>query len=1109
MMRWIVESSLKFRLLVVAVAAALMGFGIVQLRGMPVDVNPEFTPPHVEVQTEALGLSAAEVEQLITVPLEADLLNGVAFLDEIRSESIPGLSSIELIFEPGTDVLKARQVVAERLTQAHALPQVSKPPLMLQPLASTGRVMIVGLSSANLSLIEQSVLARWKIKPRLMGVPGVANVSVWGQRERQLQVQVDPKRLQQNGVSLVQVMETTGNSLWVSPLSFVEASTPGTGGFIDTPNQRLGIQHVSPIVSAKDLAQVTFENTDRVLRLGDVANVVEDHQPLIGDAVGKGGPSLMLVIEKFPGASTLQVTKDLEAALASLTPGLPGLQMDTTVYRPANYIESAVDNLGWALLIGLLLLLVLLAAFLFEWRAALISFVAVPLSLGAAVLVLYLRGATFNTMVLAGLVVALAAIVADAVLDVDNMQRRLREHRQRDEDAGPGRTTTGVVLDASLEMRGSALFATLIILVAAVPVALLGGLTGHFSRPLVLTYALAVVASMVVALTVTPALGLMLLTSAPLGRRGSPIVRRLQPRYDGALSRFMRSSSWVFVAVAVLLLAGVATLPLLRTPELLPPLRDRQLLIQWDGAPGTSHPEMSRIVAQASNELRAVPGVQDVGAHVGRAITSDEVVGVNSSELWVTIRPNADYDATVEAVTDVVSGYPGISGAVELYPEQRIREVRTGVDQDLVVRVYGQDLSIIRAKADEVLKAIQGIDGVADAQVDANVQEPTVEVKVDLVAAQRHGIKPGDVRRAAATLLSGVGVGSLFEQQKVFDVVVWGVPEIRQSVTGIRELLIDTPSGGHVRLGDVAEVKVVSAPNVIRRDSVSRVVDVAFNVSGRDADAVMADVDRAIKNINFPIENHAELLGQLSEGRGAGQQALGFAVAAAISILLLLQAAFRSWRLAALLFLTLPAAAVGGALAAPHGPRDCRPQRHPAVPALPGTGACGKRGRPLPARSPGFRGEIRPGPADRIGNGAVPRAAACPRQHPRPRGRPAGGDCRAGRAGHVDVPHVVRTAGPVPAVRDDSETGYRGSVRVTDSASARAGDAARHGEGEPRCSTVSSQPGSAPSAGLSWPSHSPHFLSPPARGHRRRPQAAPPRKPRSRRCRARTCPESP
>jgi CzcA family heavy metal efflux pump len=922
MMRWIVQSSLKFRLLVVAVAAALMGFGITQLRDMPVDVHPEFTPPHVEVQTEALGLSAAEVEQLITVPLEADLLNGVAFLDEIRSESIPGLSSIELIFEPGTDVLKARQLVAERLTQAHALPNVSKPPFMIQPLASTSRVLIVGLSSENLSLIEQSVLARWKIKPRLMGVPGVANVSVWGQRERQLQVQVDPKRLRDNGVSLRQVMETTGNALWVSPLSFVEASTPGTGGFIDTPNQRLGVQHISPIVSADHLAQVTVEDTQgKVLRLGDVANVVEDHQPLIGDAVGKSGASLMLVIEKFPGASTLQVTKDLEAAIAGMQPGLPGLTMDTTVYRPANYIDSALGNLAWALLIGLLLLLVLLAAILYDWRAALISLITIPLSLSAAGLVLYLRGATFNTMVLAGLVVAIGALVADAVLDVDNMQRRLRQHEPAGEEEPVARSRTGIILDASLEMRSSALFATLIILVAAVPVALLGGLTGHFSRPLVFTYALAVLASTVVALTVTPALGLLLLSGAPPGRRESPIVRRLQPRYDGALSSFVRTSRWAYLAVAVLLLAGLATLPWLRTPELLPPLRERQLLIAWDGSPGMSHPEMSRIVAQAGNELRSLPGVQDVGAHVGRALTSDEVVGVNSSELWVTIRPDADYDQTLAEVREVVGGYPGLASDVELYPEQRIREVRTGVDQDLVVRLYGQDLSVLRTKADEVQRAIRGIGGVVDPRVDQDIQEPTVQVKVNLAAAQRYGIKPGDVRRAAATLLSGVGVGSLFEEQKVFDVVVWGVPEIRQSVTGIRELLVDTPGGGHVRLGDVADVRVVSAPTVIRRDSVARVVDVAFDVQGRDVDAVMNDVEQAVQGVQFPLEYHAELLGQLAEGRSAGQRALGFAVAAAIGILLLLQAAFRSWRLAAVLFLTLPVAVAGGALAALVGAR--------------------------------------------------------------------------------------------------------------------------------------------------------------------------------------------
>ena len=302
MIRGIIAWSLKFRFLVVVVAVALVVYGIIQLRDMPVDILPEFSPPFVEIQTESLGLSAEEVEQLITVPMEQDLLNGVPWLKTIRSESLPGLSSIVLIFEPGTDLMRARQMVSERLTQAVALPHVSKPPTMLQPMSSTGRVMVVGLSSKTLSMIQMSVLARWTIAPRLMGVPGVANVAIWGQRDRQLQVQVDPKRLKDNKVSLLDVLETTGNALWVSTLSFVEASTPGTGGFIDTASQRLGIRHILPIVSPEGLAKVPIENTS--LQLGDVANVVEDHQPLIGDALTSEGPSLLLVIEKFPGANT-------------------------------------------------------------------------------------------------------------------------------------------------------------------------------------------------------------------------------------------------------------------------------------------------------------------------------------------------------------------------------------------------------------------------------------------------------------------------------------------------------------------------------------------------------------------------------------------------------------------------------------------------------------------------------------------------------------------------------------------------------------------------------------------------------------------------------------
>ncbi|HET7073019.1 MAG TPA: efflux RND transporter permease subunit, partial [Mycobacterium sp.] len=341
MMRWIVGSSLRFRLLVLPVAAALTAIGVAQLRAAPVDVLPEFSPPTVQVQTEALGLSAVEVEQFITVPLEQDLLNGVPWLSTIRSQSVAGLSQVDLVFEPGTDVIKARQVVGERLTQAVALPHVSKAPVMIDPVSSTSRVMVIGLSSPDISLIDMSVLARWQIKPRLQGLPGVANVAIWGQRERQLQVQVDPKRLAAAGVTLNQVVATTGNALWVSPLTFIEASTPGTGGFIETPTQRLTIQHVLPITTAKDLAQVPVEDVAGVpLRLGDVADVVEDHQPLIGDAVVDDGPGLMLVVEKAPGANTLEVTREVEDALQALRPGLGGIKIDTSVYRPATYIES-------------------------------------------------------------------------------------------------------------------------------------------------------------------------------------------------------------------------------------------------------------------------------------------------------------------------------------------------------------------------------------------------------------------------------------------------------------------------------------------------------------------------------------------------------------------------------------------------------------------------------------------------------------------------------------------------------------------------------------------------------------------------------------------------
>ncbi len=910
MMRWIVGSSLQLRFLIIILAAVLMVFGIAQLRNMPVDVYPEFNPPLVEVQTEALGLSAAEVESLITTPMEADLLNGVAWLDQIYSESVTGLSRILLIFEPGTDPIRARQMVQERLTQAHALPNVSKPPVMLQPLSSTSRVMIIGLSSKDLSPIEMGVLARWNIKPRLMGVPGVANVAVWGQRERQLQVQVDPEQLQAKGVTLQQVIETSGEALWVSPLSYLESSSPGTAGWIDTPNQRLGIRHLLPIITPEDLAKVSVVDSKGLL-LGDVAKVVEDHQLLIGDAVVNNGSGLLLVVEKFPGANTLDVTRRVEAALDALRPGLAGIEIDTTIFRPANYIELATGNLGMVLLISAVLVILVLGAFFFRWRTALISLVAIPLSLIAAAFVLYLRGATFNTMVLAGLVIAIGAVIDDAIVDVENIVRRLRQARQE----GSDKSQMAIIIDASLEMRGALIYAALIMLLAVLPVFFLQGLSGGFFQPLAISYALALLASMAVALIVTPAMSLLLLSNASLDRGESPLVGRLQRGYNGILARAIRTPRPAYLAVVMIMLIGLAVVPFLGQ-SLLPSFKQPNLLIQWEAAPGTSRSEMNRIAVQASQELRAIPGVGNVGTHVGRAETGDQVVGINSGEVWVSLDPTADYDAPVAAIQDVIDGYPGLFRSVQAYRPERIGEALTRPDQDIVVRIYGYDLGELRAKAQEVQQAMSGVAGIVDARADILTEEPQVEIKVDLAAAERYGIKPGDVRRSAATLLSGLLVGNLFEDEKVFDVVVWGTPEIRNSLTTIRDLLIDTPDGGHVRLGEVAEVHIVPAPTLIKRDTVSRFIDVGAKVSGRDLSSVTADIKQRLQQVKFPMEFHAEVLSDSAERQAALQRLIAVVVVAVLGIFLLLQAAFASWRLATLAFLTLPTALAGGVLAA-------------------------------------------------------------------------------------------------------------------------------------------------------------------------------------------------
>lgn len=905
-MKSVIGWSLSFRVLVVGIAAALIVLGGFQLQRAPVDVLPEYTPPYVEIQTEALGLSAAEVEQFVTVPMEALMLNGVAFVDSVRSESVPGLSSIVLLFEPGTDLYRARQMVQERMAQAHALPNVTKPPQMIQPLSSASRVMIVSLASAELSPTELSVLARWTVRPRLMGVEGVANVAIWGHRERQLQVLVDPAELQRHGVTLDEVVSTTGNALWVSPLSYLRASTPGAGGFIDTPNQRMGIRHVLPIREPDDLARVPIEGHPS-LNLGDVATVVEDHQPMIGDASTADGPSLLLIVEKLPGEHALEVTRGVEAALAAMQPGLQGVTVDATVYRASTFIEASLANLTLVLAIAAVLIAVVVGAFLLQWRAVVIALIAIATSVMAAGLVLLALGATINAIAVAGLAIALAVILDGVIVDIDNTIRRLRETSSDD-------LSRRTVLASALgEVSSPSLAATIVVLLVLVPILAVGGVTGAFVAPFALSFVVSVAVALIVGLTVTPALASLLFT-ASMERPEPAVLQKLHGWHQSALLRLLirpRAAYAAVIVIAIVAIASVSTLGM----SLAPTFRERDLVVAVQAAPGTSQPAMNRIVASASDELRELPGVRRVGSHVGRAITSDQVVNIDQGQIWLSIDAAADYDATIGGVRAVLAGYPGLSLDVGTYLTEQASDVAPLNAAPVAVRIYGPELAELQTQADAVLTAISKVPGVTAPRVESTPTEPTLEIEVDLAAAAEHGVKPGDVRRAAATLVSGLEVGNLFEEQKVFEVIVVGVPEMRHSVTSIQRLLIDTPDGSRVALEDLASVRIVPTPVSIAREGISRYIDVVADVAGRDVTAVRADVVRALAEVPFPMEYHPELSTAWADQQSGILSLIGVVAAAIVIAYLILQAAFESWRLAALSMVAIPLAIGGGLVA--------------------------------------------------------------------------------------------------------------------------------------------------------------------------------------------------
>lgn len=900
MLNWLITNALRQRVLVLAIAVVMVIFGIRAGRDVPLDVFPEFAPPMVEVQTEAPGLSTEEVENLVTVQLEVGI-NGVPGLKTLRSKSVLGLSSVVMIFEENTDILRARQLVQERVAMVTPrLPAGILAPVMLPPLSATSRAMKIGLSSQTLDAMSLSELVRWTIRPSLMAVPGVANLAVWGQRDRQLQVLVDPARLAVAGVTLAEVQKAAG-----------DAVVTGGGGFVDTPNQRLATRHLSLVETPEDLARTVIKLANGVpVRLGDVAEVTEGYAAPIGSAIINGGPGLLLIVEKQQGANTLSVTQGVEKVLESLRPGLNGVDIDSTIFRPATFIERSLGNLSEAMWLGCALVAMVLIVFTRNWRAAIISLTAIPLSLLGAALVLAWTGASINTMVIAGLVIALGEIVDDAIIDVENIGRRLRLNRASDHP----RPAFEVVLAASLEVRGAVVFASLIVIFVFLPIFFLEGVSGAFFRPLAMAYVTAIGASLLVALAVTPALCLMLLPNAPLQTKEPGFVRWLKRCYGRVLPSLIgRPRLAMGVMTAGLLVAGIGYTGFKN--QFLPDFRETDFLMHFVAKPGASLDAMERITERASSELRAIPGVRNFGAHIGRAESGDEVYGPNFTELWISLDDQVDYDISVAKIQEVIDGYPGLYRDVLTYLRERIKEVLAGAGATIVVRIYGPEVDTLRATAEQVKAAIVDVPGVSDLKVEQQSLIPQIQIRPKPEALAAYGLTAGEVRRVATTLVQGSKVGEVYRNQMSLNVAVWGVPEVRDDMHALRDMLIATPTGAQVRLSEVAEVRIQPAANEIKRENGSRRIDVTMNLSGADLGNVARAVEARVGQLTFARGYHPEFLGEYAALQSSQRQLLLLGSVCLAGIFLLVWLEFRSMRLTALVGISLPFSLVGGVIA--------------------------------------------------------------------------------------------------------------------------------------------------------------------------------------------------
>lgn len=900
MLNKIIEWSLGNRLLVMVAALVLLVYGGVVAFQTQVDVFPDLTAPTVTILTESHGLAPEEVEALVSLPIEA-AMNGTADVFRVRSNSAIGISLVFVEFQFGTDIYRARQLVTEKLQQVR-LPAGVSPPA-LGPISSTmGEIMLISMTSKTTTPMDLRSLADWTVRPRLLGVTGVSQVMIIGGETKQFQVLVDPAKLADYRLSLKEITEA------------VRAATANApGGFLERPNEEFLIRGRARIYSLDDLANAVITVRDRVpVLVKNVATVKLGAALKRGDGSFNGHPAVVATIQKQPNANTLEVTHQIETTLASLKPTLPSdVTIDTKAFQQADFIKRAIGNVQRALLEGGILVTVILFLFLWNFRTTFISLTAIPLSLLAAVLAMNYFGLSINTMTLGGLAIAIGELVDDAIVDVENVFRRLKLNARllRPEPV------VRVIFNASSEIRNSIVFATLIIVLVFIPLFSLSGFEGRMFAPLAFAYIISILASLVVALTVTPVLCYYLLTRPELLRHeaDSRLVGWLKRHYAWLLDWTLRHPFQIVGASVVMLVAALALTPLMGR-EFLPPFNEGTFNINVNLPPGTSLAESNRMGKLIEELLHQTPEIFSTTRRTGRAELDEHAAGVNTSELEVVTkegkRPHAE---VMEEVRQNLSRIPGAAVEVGQPISHRIDHLLSGTRAQIAIKVFGPDLATLRSKAEEVRAAMETVPGIVDLLVEPQVGVPQVQINLNRQAAAAVGLSAEGLAETVDTAFNGHLAAQVLEEQRTYDVLVRLDDTARQSVTTISQTLIDVPTGAKVPISQVAEIRTDQGPNTINRENVQRRIIVQANVAQRDLGSVIADVKTAIAGkVSLPQGYYVQYGGQFESQEKAARQILLLSLVSVGGIFLLLYLALQSTRAALLVMANLPLALIGG-----------------------------------------------------------------------------------------------------------------------------------------------------------------------------------------------------